>query len=204
MCGPIGIAQLPHCMPDPSRFRAALVSLRHRGPDARCAAGLPSGAWCWAMRAWSIIDPEARSDQPFHLEGCALFLNGEIYNFRRLRPNWRRWAPASGPAADTETIAAYQHWGADVFRRLQGMFAIALLDQQTGEIHLARDLRQQAALCVAAGGQRLRLRFRDQGAVGSMTWKASSRPWPTPGLGAFRCRWRRATTGSSRSRRVRS
>jgi asparagine synthase (glutamine-hydrolysing) len=63
--------------------------------------------------------------------------NGETYNFKELRRELGgEWASNT----DTEVVLrAYRRWGADAFRRLRGMFALAIWDNQRKRLILARD-----------------------------------------------------------------
>ena len=92
------------------------------------------------MNRLAIIDIKG-GDQPFMSDDglTALIYNGEIYNFKELRSelqNTYRFATNS----DTEVILhGYAEWGSDVFARLNGIFAIAIWDQRTHTLLLARD-----------------------------------------------------------------
>src|SRR5262249_26150718 len=72
---------------------AALASIAnrmqlHRGPDAQ---GVWAGAGiALAHTRLSIIDLDARSDQPFEKGGLVIVYNGEVYNFRELRRDLER------------------------------------------------------------------------------------------------------------------
>lgn len=65
--------------------------------------------------------------------------NGEVYNFKDLRAELEsRYSFRS--TSDTEVLVyGYQAWGSDVFRRLNGMFAVALWDSASRTLLLARD-----------------------------------------------------------------
>lgn len=110
----------------------------HRGPDghgAYCQGGVSLG-----HNRLSIIDLSAAGAQPMQSGDSSLVVtfNGEIYNFQELRQELRDYPFKS--KTDTEVIlAAYRAWGADAFRRLSGMFALALWDARTRELILARD-----------------------------------------------------------------
>jgi len=63
--------------------------------------------------------------------------NGETYNFKELRRELGgEWASNT----DTEVVLrAYARWGVDAFRKLRGMFALAIWDDQQKRLILARD-----------------------------------------------------------------
>ena len=70
----------------------------------------------------------------------ALVFNGEIYNYRELREELEAEGHRFYTSSDTETIVhAYERWGDGAFRRLRGMFGIALWDSRERTLWLARD-----------------------------------------------------------------
>ncbi|MEY2943015.1 MAG: hypothetical protein RLY97_1029, partial [Pseudomonadota bacterium] len=109
------------------------------GPDGYgvwTAAGVGLG-----HRRLSIIDI-AGSPQPMaSSDGRAMLaFNGEIYNYRELRAELAAGGAAFHTDGDSEVIlAAYQRWGVDCLKRLHGMFAFAIYDQQARSLLLARD-----------------------------------------------------------------
>jgi asparagine synthase (glutamine-hydrolysing) len=77
--------------------------------------------------------PMASTDGQLHTT-----FNGEIYNFRALRPELGQhgWRSQS----DTEVLLrAYARWGRASLSHLRGMFAFALWDARRRELFLARD-----------------------------------------------------------------
>lgn len=68
----------------------------------------------------------------------SVVFNGEIYNYIELKEQLADYPFVSN--CDTEVIiAAYLKWGIDFVNELNGMFAIALLDREGGEVYLIRD-----------------------------------------------------------------
>jgi len=114
--------------------------LAHRGPDG-------SGTWAagpvgLGHRRLSIIDLSDAGRQPMSSPDGALVIvfNGEIYNFRELRRELAADGYTFRTKTDTEAIlAAYDKYGPDCVRRLEGMFAFALWDARTRRLMLARD-----------------------------------------------------------------
>jgi asparagine synthase (glutamine-hydrolysing) len=111
-----------------------------RGPDG---TGLfVDGAVGMAMRRLSIIDL-AGGWQPFYSRGdlVVAFQNGEIYNYRALKKQLEQRGYRFASDCDSEVLAhGYAEWGpARLVEKLDGMFAIAILDRERRELHLARD-----------------------------------------------------------------
>ena len=129
--------------------------IRHRGPDdegIHVGPGVGLG-----MRRLSIIDL-AGGRQPIHNETgeLSVVFNGEIYNYRELRAELEALGHRFATSSDTESIVhAYEQWGEDAFRRLRGMFAIALWDAPHRTLLLARDRAGQKPLHYAERGGRL-------------------------------------------------
>jgi asparagine synthase (glutamine-hydrolysing) len=93
------------------------------------------------MRRLSIIDL-AGSKQPIFNEDRSVraVVNGEIYNYRELRKELIQKGHTFRTSGDTETIVhAYEEFGAEFANHLNGMFAIALHDSTTNQLHLIRD-----------------------------------------------------------------
>lgn len=143
MCGVFGWVKPPGEQFSPvdlAAARAARDRLAHRGPDA-------SGEWTaggvyMGHRRLSIIDLSAAAGQPFvdPAGQWALSFNGEIYNYRELRPELERAGSSFRTASDTEVLLeGFKQWGEGVLRRADGMFAGALHDRKTGNHLLFRD-----------------------------------------------------------------
>ncbi|MBP6945476.1 asparagine synthase (glutamine-hydrolyzing) [Patescibacteria group bacterium] len=118
--------------------QAARAILR-RGPDDE---GFYEGRGVgFAFRRLSIIDI-THGHQPLSNQEETIWamLNGEIYNFQRLREELRALGCSFTTNTDTEVIVhGYAVWGQAVFSRLEGMFAIAIWDTRTHTLCLARD-----------------------------------------------------------------
>ena len=111
----------------------------HRGPDGEGVyvhddAGL-------ADRSLAIID-RAHGAQPMaNAEGThVIAYNGEAYNYRELREALR--AEGCGFSNDTDTevvLQAFRTWGPRGLDRVNGMFGLAVYEEGTGRLNLARD-----------------------------------------------------------------
>lgn len=94
----------------------------------------------FAHRRLSIMDLSMLGHQPMNsVDGrVSIVFNGEIYNFRELKKELRDYPFRSD--CDTEVIiAAYLKWGISCIDRLNGMFAIAVLDREDDSLYLVRD-----------------------------------------------------------------
>lgn len=110
---------------------------KHRGPDG--TAIFTSKGVTLGHNRLAIIDPDPRSNQPMtDVSGrYTIVFNGEIYNFKDVR---KELAYPWKTESDTEVIlAGYAQWGKEVFNRLNGPYALAIHDRDTGEVVLARD-----------------------------------------------------------------
>ena len=111
----------------------------HRGPDDEgqyCGDGIALG-----MRRLSIIDLDG-GHQPIANEDKTVWVvcNGEIYNFKELRAELEARGHLFRCRSDTEVLVhLYEEEGVELFKRLRGMFAIALWDASRRRLVLARD-----------------------------------------------------------------
>lgn len=138
MCGINGIYGIS------DRFRVSdmLVhmnnALAHRGPDA---AGIFTDERIGlGHRRLSIIDLSDDGRQPMssHDGRYTIVFNGEIYNYKTLRATHRQYPYRT--STDTEAILAlYTEHGTRAFSMLDGMFALAIWDNQEQQLILARD-----------------------------------------------------------------
>ena len=110
---------------------------KHRGPDDQGIA--ECGRVVLGNTRLAIIDTSEAGHQPMNdpATGNWITYNGETYNFKDLRHD------LSGPwlsNTDTEVVLrAYREFGIDAFRKMRGMFALALWDNQNQTLVLARD-----------------------------------------------------------------
>ena len=75
------------------------------------------------------------------IESVILAFNGEIYNAFDYKAELERRGYNFRSRTDTEVILQlYEHLGfAGMLERLNGMFAIVIIDLRRGEVHMARD-----------------------------------------------------------------
>jgi len=113
----------------------------HRGPDG--SGYIETDTASMGMRRLKIIDLTT-GDQPMTTADGRLHLvyNGEVYNFRELRQELMELGHRFQTSSDSEVVLeAYAEWGADAFRRFNGMWGLAILDERgdSPKIVLCRD-----------------------------------------------------------------
>ena len=111
----------------------------HRGPDGE--GHFIKGAVGIGMRRLSIIDLSG-GNQPISNEDGSIHivLNGEIYNYIELRKELIQRGHQFKTQSDVECVLhLYEEIGTACLERLNGMFSIALYDDNKKSLWLARD-----------------------------------------------------------------
>jgi asparagine synthase (glutamine-hydrolysing) len=102
-------------------------------PDQALRVGL-------GHRRLAIVDLSPQGHQPMQRGDVSVVFNGEIYDHVERRAELEALGHRFESHSDTEVlIAAWRQWGTDAFRRLNGMWAMALYDQARRVLVLARD-----------------------------------------------------------------
>jgi asparagine synthase (glutamine-hydrolysing) len=138
MCGIAAILSPREPLPD-SVAATIAAELRHRGPDGEAIERI--GAATLVHTRLAIIDV-AGGSQPLRSEDglCSVVVNGEIYNHLDLRRELQAAGHRFATNSDSEVVVhAYEEWGRDCVRRLNGMFAFALWDERRQTLLAARD-----------------------------------------------------------------
>lgn len=137
----------------------ALDLIKHRGPDdfGIDTFELNGHSIHFGQRRLSIIDLSEAGHQPM-ISDCkkfAIIFNGEIYNHLELRTQLPAKTTFRGHS-DTETILEYLiHFGNEGIKDLNGIFALAFLDVEQGQLTLVRDPFGVKPLYYAAAGDEL-------------------------------------------------
>ncbi len=141
MCGICGIYHFGSGRPvDPDALDAMTRSIAHRGPDDEGVQVF--GSLGLGFRRLSILDLSPAGHQPMSDPERRVWVvfNGEIYNFPELRRELEATGVKFRSTCDTEVIVqGYLRWGADVLRRCNGMFGLAIWDVSNRKLMLARD-----------------------------------------------------------------
>ena len=140
MCGICGDIRFDGGEASLAAVSAMCAEMVPRGPDA-------AGVWSQSRLAFGhrrlrIIDLSERAQQPmFDAElGLGIAYNGAIYNYPELRRELEVKGYRFFSRGDTEVLLkAYHAWGEDFVQRLNGMFAFALWERDSGRVLLGRD-----------------------------------------------------------------
>lgn len=141
MCGLAGIYRKKENVTN-EELRAMAAAIRHRGPDSSGFYVSPDKSVGLAHNRLSIIDLSESANQPMCDERGKIWLifNGEIYNYLELRRSLLEKGHRFKSKSDSEVILhLYEEKGIDLLGDLNGMFALALFDENTGAMYLARD-----------------------------------------------------------------
>ena len=109
-----------------------------RGPDNE---GFYSNeGYTVAHNRLAIIDPEIRSNQPFHFKNYILSFNGEIFNYIDLKNSLIKAGYKFETKSDTEVlIKLFDFEGISCFKKLSGIFALSIYDTKLKKLYLIRD-----------------------------------------------------------------
>jgi asparagine synthase (glutamine-hydrolysing) len=138
MCGIFGAVgrELPT-----SALNSVLTVLHHRGPDGQGTFVDSSARVTLAHTRLAVIDL-ATGAQPLESEDGSLVLivNGEIYDFERIRVLLEGKGYRFSTKSDSEVILyLYQEYGLGCFKHLRGEFAFLLYDKAKQQFIAARD-----------------------------------------------------------------
>jgi asparagine synthase (glutamine-hydrolysing) len=143
MCGFVGVFNPKKLTTSEELWISQALSLiKHRGPD-------DSGRWtgmnhCVSLghQRLAVIDLTNGGHQPMHSQDQKLHLvfNGEIYNYVDLKEELESEGFVFFTNSDTEVLLnAYLAWEDECVNHLNGQFAFGILDENKGQLFLARD-----------------------------------------------------------------
>ena len=138
MCGFVGFTN--YINDDGLVLGSMMDTIVHRGPDAE--GKYIDDDIALGFRRLSIIDLEG-GNQPMLNEDQSkiLVFNGEIYNYKLLREELIENGHTFSTNADSEVVLhGFEQWGADVVKRLRGMFAFVIFNKDDRSIFGARDM----------------------------------------------------------------
>ena len=138
MCGIVGIVR-PDGVVSESEVGRMASTLRHRGPDESGQSVGPGFGFGFCRL--SIIDLATGNQPVTNADGSVTsVMNGEIYNYRKLRESLSARGHRFRTAGDSEVIPhLYGESGLGFVNELRGMFAGALWDSTRSRLVLFRD-----------------------------------------------------------------
>lgn len=172
MCGISGVVASNGIEPGDKVWLAeGLEKMSHRGPDNSGQWWSDDGKVGLGHRRLSIIDLSEAGHQPMHVKnyGLHIVFNGEIYNFKDIRNELVSLGHAFFSTTDTEVILlAYKEWGREFLSKVNGMFALAIYDEKTRKLLMARDRAGEKPLFYAwSSGNRIAFASELKGMLGA-------------------------------------
>jgi len=157
MCGITGEVRFDGARASAGAITAANDVMAPRGPDGE-------GLWLqgrvgFGHRRLKIIDLSDKSSQPMVDSdlGLTIVFNGILYNYPELKQELAGKGYQFFSTGDTEVILkAYHAWGLDALEKLNGMFAFAIHERDSGRVTLVRDRIGIKPLYLAEGSGFLR------------------------------------------------
>jgi asparagine synthase (glutamine-hydrolysing) len=146
MCGiigAIGFGKTPLSFTG-TKFDSLMAEMAYRGPDARDQWKNPEQNVHLGHLRLSIQDLRPEGTQPMHLNTVngqfTIVFNGEVYNFIEIAEELKELGYTFNTTTDTEVIlTAYAAWGEDCLNKFNGMFSIAIWDNENQSLFVARD-----------------------------------------------------------------
>lgn len=140
MCGLVSIFSRSREPIQASMLCEALITLQHRGPDSSSywIGGSERDVGLGHARL-SIIDIEG-GQQPLLAGNNALVVNGEFYDYKRIRDDLISRGFHFKTQSDSEILLPlYQEMGLECLSKLRGEFAFSLYDSSSHSLFCARD-----------------------------------------------------------------
>lgn len=140
MCGIAGEIRFDGQMPDAQALACIVGAQEKRGPDgAGVHMQLGRG---FGHRRLKIMDLTEAAAQPMFdpALGLGIVFNGAVYNHPELHRELEGMGYTFYSHGDTEVLLkAYHAWGPDFVKRLNGMFAFAIWERDSGKVLFGRD-----------------------------------------------------------------
>ncbi len=139
MCGIAGIVAPMSADEAGERLQLMLEQIAYRGPDE--FTGAVEGGFAVGTVRLAIVDL-LTGTQPAISDDGKIFVvfNGEIFNYRELRASLSARGHVFRSNSEVEVLLRlYQEYGLAMAAMLNGQFAVAILNRDTGAVHLFRD-----------------------------------------------------------------
>ena len=158
MCGILGIVSGDFAKNN-NWIKNNIAKISHRGPDDKGIWNSADQLVCFGHTRLSILDLSPKNYQPIVDEKrkVSLVFNGEIYNYLDLRSQLEKLGHKFKTNGDTEVLLkSYVQWKEDCFKKIEGMFAFSICDEEVKKIFLVRDQYGQKPLYYKHSGQILK------------------------------------------------
>jgi asparagine synthase (glutamine-hydrolysing) len=146
MCGICGFLDIARSLSQEALEDLSLrmaAAMAHRGPDEGTSWSDPRAGVAFGHRRLAVIDltPTGRQPMTSRCGSYTIALNGEIYNYRKLRGELEGEGVPFRGSSDTEVVLeGIARWGVEkTLQRMVGMFALALWNSHKQTLTLARD-----------------------------------------------------------------
>ncbi len=123
---------------DDKKIKELCALFKHRGPDQE--GYHTDNSVSLGHKRLSILDLSEKGRQPLSNEDKTVFItyNGEIFNFEEIKKELAEYKFRT--KTDTEVIVhAYEEYGFDCLKKLNGQFAFCIYDKKKQLLFLARD-----------------------------------------------------------------
>jgi asparagine synthase (glutamine-hydrolysing) len=140
MCGVVGVFN--KTIVDKGIFKSQLNSINHRGPDDDGIWFNHTSTLALGSKRLAIQDISLNGHMPMISNDgkYVLVFNGEIYNYLELKQKLIFVGYCFKSTSDTEVVLySFMHWGLKFLEYLNGMFAVAIYNNENGELLIARD-----------------------------------------------------------------
>ena len=140
MCGIVGIIRFDEKPIKKSELQTMMQVIKHRGPDDE-GMFIDGHVGLGHVRL-SILDLSSAGKQPMTdaTGRYTIIQNGESYNYIELREELKALGYKFTTQTDTEVVLnGYIEWGESVLDKLNGMFALAIYDNEKQTLFIARD-----------------------------------------------------------------
>ncbi len=140
MCSILGAVSNKNKINEKS-FKYLNKLMQHRGPDDQ-------GYWksldekiILSNQRLSINDVSTNGRQPMICDEMIIVFNGEIYNHIELKEELKKKKITFTTNCDTEVfLKGFKYWGVEIFKKIDGMFAVCIYDLNKNLIYFARDI----------------------------------------------------------------
>ncbi len=141
MCGIAGFIGDIKNFPTNLQIKKCINLMKRRGPDFQSYKIINDKLkFLLCASRLSIIDLNARSNQPFEDENGILIFNGEIYNYLEIRKDLKKRGVKFKTQSDTEVLLKFLNLeGEEKIYQLDGMWAFAYYSKKKKITILSRD-----------------------------------------------------------------